>query len=68
MSEVSGSSLKAISVVDLPLARLHVHVEVLEVVVEVHGSSTEMSAQQGGVSGEHGRHLNLSPGMNLRSL
>ena len=50
-------SLQTISMVDLPLAGLHVHVEVLEVVVEVHGPGTQVSAQQGGVGGEHRGHL-----------
>ena len=54
---MSRSSLQTISVIDLPLARLHVHVEVLEVVVEVHGPGTQVSAQQRGVSREHGGHL-----------
>ena len=59
VGEVGGGSLQAVSVVDLPLPGLHVHVEVLEVVVEVHGSGTEMSAQESGVSGEDRGHLHL---------
>ena len=59
VSEVGGRPLQAVSVVDLPLARLYVHVEVLEVVVEVHGSSTQVSAQESGVSREYGGHLHL---------
>ena len=59
VSEVGGRPLQAVSVVDLPLARLYVHVEVLEVVIEVHGSSTQVSAQESGVSREYGGHLHL---------
>ena len=61
MGQVGGGPLKAVSVVDLPLARLHVHVEVLEVVVEVHSAGTQMSAQQRGVSREHSGDLDINP-------
>ena len=59
MGQVGRCPLQTVSVVDLPLARLHVNIEVLEVVVEVHGPGTEMSSQQGGVGGEHRGHLHL---------
>ena len=59
VGQVSCCPLQAVSVVDLPLAGLHVDIEVLEVVVEVHGSGTQVSSQHGGVSGEHRGHLHL---------
>ena len=61
MGQVGGGSLKAVSVVDLPLAGLHVHVEVLEVVVEIHSAGTQMPAQQRGVSREHSGDLDINP-------
>ena len=61
MGQVGGGSLKAVSVVDLPLARLHIHVEVLEVVVEVHSPGAQMPAQQRGVSREHSGDLDINP-------
>jgi hypothetical protein len=37
-----------------------VHVKVLQVVVEVHTSSTEISAKKGSVGGEDGRDVDMS--------
>ena len=59
MGQVSSGPLEAVSVVDLSLAGLHIHVEMLEVVVEVHGSGAEVPAQQRGVGREHGGHLDI---------
>ena len=59
MSQVSGCPLEAVSVVDLSLAGLHIHVEMLEVVVKVHGPGAQMPAQQRGVGREHSGHLDI---------
>ena len=61
MGKVGRGPLQAISVVDLPLARLRVNVEVFEVVVEVHGAGAQMPAKQRGVGGEHSGDLNIIP-------
>lgn len=61
MGKVGRGPLQAVSVVDLPLTRLHVNVEVLEVVVEVHGPGAKMPTQQRGVGCEHGGDLKISP-------
>ena len=59
MGQVGRCPLQAVSVVDLPLAGLHINIEVLEVIVKVHGSGTEMSSQHCGMCGEHCGHIHL---------
>lgn len=54
---MGSCSLNAVSVVDTTLSSLRVHVKVLQVVVEVDGSSAQVSAQQRCVCREDGRNV-----------
>ena len=55
---VSGTTFYAVSVVDSTLACLRIYVEMLQVVVEIHGTCAEVAAEEGGVCGEDGRAIN----------
>ena len=57
---VRSSTLNAVSVVDPALAGLRVDVEELQVVVEVHITSTKVTAKQGGVGGEDGSDVEVA--------
>lgn len=46
--------------VDTPLTGLVINIKVLQVVVEVDASGTEVSTEQSSVSGEDGRHVDVS--------
>lgn len=54
-------TLNAVSVVDTTVSGLSIHIKVLQVVVEIHGSSTQISAEKSSVGGEDGRHINTTP-------
>lgn len=60
VSAVRRAPLDAVAVVDPPLARLVVDVKVGEVVVEVDAAGAEVPTEQGGVSREDGRHVNVA--------
>ena len=50
---VRGGTLNAVPVVDTALSRFVVDIEVLEIVVEVDRAGTEITAEQGSMSGKH---------------
>lgn len=50
-------ALDAVPMVDATLARFRIHVEILQVVVEVYRTGAEVSSQKRGVSGEDGGHI-----------
>lgn len=58
--QVGGRPLHAVPVVDLPLACLLVHVELVQVVVEVRVAGAQVPPQQGGVRREHRRHVHVA--------
>lgn len=58
VASVCGSALYAVSVVDTSLSSLSIDIEVLEIVVEIDGTSTEITTQKSGVGGEDGGHIN----------
>lgn len=51
--------INSLPVVDTSLARLVVDVKVLEVVVEINTSSTQVSSEEGSVRGEDGRDVDV---------
>ena len=57
---MSSSALNAIPVVYTALARFRVNIEPLQIVVEVHRPSAQVSSQQGCVSGEDGGYIDAS--------
>ena len=57
---VGGRALDAVAVIDAALARFMVDVEVLEVVVKVDGAGAEVAAEEGGVGGEDGAHVDVA--------
>lgn len=57
---VRRTALYAITVVNASLASLCVHIEVLQVVVEIDGASAEVAAEEGSVGGEDGGHIDLA--------
>jgi hypothetical protein len=57
---VCGGALDTVSVVDSALSGFVVDIEVLEVVVEVDGAGTEVSAKEGGVRREYGRYVDMT--------
>lgn len=57
---VGSGSLDTVAVVDATLAGLVVDVKVLQVVVEVNGAGAQVSTEQGGVSGEDGRDVDVT--------
>lgn len=54
---VRSSALNAVSVVDTTLSGFSIHVEELQVVVEIDGAGTQIAAEEGSVRGEDGRHV-----------
>jgi hypothetical protein len=54
VGRVGGGSLDAVSVVDATLSSLSVYIKPLEIIVKVNRSGTEISSEEGGVSGEYG--------------
>ncbi len=61
IARVRCGTLNAVAVVDTALACLGINVKVLEVVVEVNRSSTEISSEQGSVGGEDGGDIDTAP-------
>lgn len=55
-----GGALDAVAVVDSTLAGFVVDVEVLQVIVEIHRASTEVTAKQGRVCSEDCGHIDLT--------
>jgi hypothetical protein len=60
ISRVCGTTLDTVAVVDATLPRFGVDIKVLQVVVEIDRTGTEISAQQGGMGGEDGGDVDLS--------
>lgn len=60
ITSVSGGALYAVPVVDTTLACLRIHIEPLEVVVEVDRSGAEVASEECGVSGEDGGNVDLA--------
>lgn len=60
VARVRGRALDAVAVVDAALARLGVHVKVLQVVVEVDGAGAEVAPEQRRVRREDGRHVDAA--------
>jgi dihydroorotate dehydrogenase len=54
-----SSTLYAVSVVNTTLSSLRIHIKVLQVIVEVDGTSAEIASEQGGMSGKDGSHINF---------
>jgi hypothetical protein len=50
---------KDIPVVDTPLASFMIHIKVLQVIVKVDAARAQVPAQQGGVGGKDGRHVDM---------
>lgn len=57
---VGSGTLDAVPVINAALACLGVHVEMLQVVVEIDRTGTEVTAQQCRVRSEYGRDIDLS--------
>lgn len=55
-----GCSFNAVSVVDTALTSLSIDIEPLQVVVEIHGASAEVSAEKSGVCGKDRRHIDAA--------
>lgn len=60
ISAVSGGTLYAIAVIYAAFTGLVVDVKVLEVVVKVDGSRTEISAKKGGMGGKYGSDVEMT--------
>ena len=60
VSAVSGRALHAVAVVDAAVAGLLVQVEVAQVVVEVAVAGAQVAAEQRGVRGEYGGHVQVT--------
>jgi hypothetical protein len=61
VARVGSGSFDAISMVNASLSRLCVHVEPLQVVVEVDGPSTQVSPQQRSMGSEDRGHIDAPP-------
>jgi hypothetical protein len=61
LGRVGSAALDAISVVDAALSCLSIHIEVLQVIVKVDGPRAKVSAEESGVGGEDGGHVNATP-------
>lgn len=57
---ISTSPFNAISVIDSAIAGLSIYIKVLQVIVEVHRSSTQISSQKCGVGCKNGGHIDPS--------
>jgi hypothetical protein len=57
---VGGTTFDAVSVVDATLSGFGVHVEILQVVVEIDGAGAEVATEKSSVSGEDGGHIDLA--------
>lgn len=58
---VGGSPFNTVSMIDAAFSSLGIDIKPLKVVVEIHGSGTEISSQQGCMSSEDGGHIDLAP-------
>lgn len=57
---VCSRAFNAVSVIDATLASFMVHIKVLEIVVEVDGTSAEISAEEGCMRCEHSCHIDVA--------
>lgn len=57
VAAVSSSTLNAVTMIDSALSGFRIHVEILEVVVEVYATSTEVTSQESGMRGEDRRDV-----------
>jgi hypothetical protein len=57
---MSSGPLDTVSMVDSPLSSFMIHIKVLEVVVEIYRSRTEVASEKSCVRSEHRRHVNVS--------
>ena len=55
-----GGALDTVSVVDSALSGFVIDIKVLEIVVEVDGASTEVSAKEGSMRREYGRYVYMT--------
>jgi len=60
IASVSGSAFYAVPVVDASLSSLRINIEILEVVVKVDVSSTEITTEKGSVGGEDGSNIDAA--------
>lgn len=60
VGRVGCSALNAVSVVDTTLSSFGIHVKVLQVVVEIYGSSAKISAEESSVGGKYGGNINAT--------
>jgi hypothetical protein len=56
---MSCGPFDAVAVVDTPLPGFMIDVEILQIVVEVDGASTEVATEQSSVGSEYGGHVNM---------
>lgn len=57
---VRRSSLDTVSVIDTTFTSFMIDVKVLEIVVEIYGSCTEIAAEKGRMGREDGRHVDVA--------
>ena len=57
---VCGGTLNTVPVVDTTLSCLGVHIEVLEVVVEIYGAGAKVTSEKGCVGGEDSGYIDAS--------
>ncbi len=57
---MSGTPLDTITMIDSSFASFMVDIKVLKVVVEIDGSRTEVSTEEGSVSGENGGDVDVT--------
>jgi hypothetical protein len=61
IARVGRSSFNAVSVVDATLSSLGIHIEILQVIVEINGTSTEVPSEESRVGGEDGGDIDSAP-------
>lgn len=60
IARVSGSAFYAVPVVDASLSSLCINIEILEIVVKVDVTSTEITTEKGSVGGEDGSNIDAA--------
>jgi hypothetical protein len=57
---VSSTTLDTVTMIDTTLSCFFIHIEMGEVVVEIHRTSTEVTTQQSSMGGENGAYIELT--------
>lgn len=60
IGRMRSGAFDTVSVVDAALSSLGIHIEVLQVIVEIDGPCAQVAAEERGVGGEYGGNINSS--------